>query len=115
MDVSALSSSGSQSGPAGGRFTAPAGLEVVNELGRGAQTVVYRVRRGGREYAMKVLVTAAGEDGSLEQFRREAALLACVGHPGVATVYDVGLVDGRPYLIMDLIAGQRLSDLIAAG
>jgi serine/threonine protein kinase len=62
-----------------------------------------------------VLVTTAGDDGSLVHFRREAALLACVGRPGIANVHDVGLVDGRPYLVMDLIAGRRLSDLIAAG
>ena len=38
-------------GTASGAFP---GLEVVGELGRGAETVVYRVRRGAEEYAVKL-------------------------------------------------------------
>src|SRR5262249_21269492 len=45
-------------------------------------------------------------------FRREAALLACVNHPGVVAVHEVGQVDGRPYLVMDLVGGQTLADLL---
>ncbi len=36
-------------------------LEVISQLGQGAQTVVYRVRRHGDEYALKVLPTSAAD------------------------------------------------------
>jgi serine/threonine protein kinase len=93
-----------------------AGLEVLGEIGHGAQAVVYRVRRGGREYAMKVLRLRGVDDESYAlAFRRETALLASIDAPGLARVHDVGVTDGRPYLLMDLIEGQQLSGLLGTG
>ncbi|GAA3385457.1 diguanylate cyclase [Cryptosporangium minutisporangium] len=110
---------------------ASAGYEVLGELGRGSRTVVYRVRRGDGVYAMKVArerlsddAAAVGPDGAEggvtadaaeRAFRREAALLACIAHPGLARVHEVGTADGRPYLVMDLVAGVRLTDVLAEG
>nr|WP_275941372.1 diguanylate cyclase [Planosporangium flavigriseum] len=89
-------------------------LEVLGEMGRGAQAIVYRVRRGGSQYAMKVLQPAGVDDeASALAFRREAALLASINDPGLARVHEVGVFDGRPYLLMDLIEGQRLSGLLS--
>jgi diguanylate cyclase (GGDEF)-like protein len=86
-------------------------VEVVEELGRGAQTAVYRARRSGVEYALKVLRhLTLGDESALVGFRREAALLARVNHPGVPQVFDVGLTGGHPYLALELIEGQPLSD-----
>ena len=101
--------------------------EVLGELGRGSRTVAYRVRRGNGVYAMKL--PRVGIDGadprdldgepvtsaSERAFRREAALLACLNHPGLARVHEVGLTDGRPYLVMDLVEGRRLTDVLADG
>ena len=91
-------------------------LEVLEELGRGAHTAVYRVRRASVEYALKVLhgVGPAG-DSVLAGFHREAALLARLNHPGVPKVYDVGLAHGRPYLVMELIDGKPLAERLHAG
>jgi hypothetical protein len=70
-----------------GRAGTPAvfgGLDVIEELGRGAHAVVYRVRRGESEYALKTLRTdTARSTGAAETVRREAGLLACVDHPAV--------------------------------
>src|SRR4029450_3032115 len=46
--------------------------------------------------------------------RGEVALLATVDHPSLARVHEVGVADGRPYLLMDLVQGQRLSALLGA-
>ena len=88
-------------------------MEIVAELGRGAHTTVYRVRRGGVDYALKMLQrpTADGERIAAA-FCREAALLARVDHPGVPKVYDVGFTDGRPYLVLELLAGRSLAELV---
>ncbi len=70
-----------------------AGMEVLEELGQGAQTVVYRARRQGVEYALKVLRRSGPDDErALTAFRREAALLACVDHPGLARIHEVELL-----------------------
>jgi diguanylate cyclase (GGDEF)-like protein len=102
-----------------------AGFEVLGAVGRGSHSVVYRVRRhaDGAEYALKLFSSGAappgsdpGADGSAGlALRREAALLATVNHPGVARVHEAGAIDGRPYLLLDLVEGRRLSDVLTAG
>jgi eukaryotic-like serine/threonine-protein kinase len=91
------------------------GLDIMAELGRGAHAVVYRVRRDDRDFALKLLLPSDDQVRATVAFRREAGLVACVNHPGVAHVHEVGEVDGRPYLVMDLIEGESLSRLIDDG
>ncbi len=92
-----------------------AGLEVMGVLGHGSRTVVHQVRRGDREYALKVLRTSAVDEESMRGFQREAALLACVNDPGIPRVHEVGIARGRPYLVMDLVAGRRLTEALTTG
>jgi diguanylate cyclase (GGDEF)-like protein len=91
------------------------GLEILAPLGHGSSAVVYRARRNGQDYALKLLRAAVVGDGAIEAFHREAALLACVTHPGLPRVHEVGLVRERAYLVMDLVEGERLSASLAAG
>jgi serine/threonine protein kinase len=78
--------------------------------------VVYRARRDGSDYALKLLRELAPDDTrTLTAFRREAALLACVDHPGLARVYEVGHSHGRPYLVMELVQGRPLAELLRQG
>ena len=94
------------------------GLEVVAELGRGARTVVHRVRRAadGHDYALKVLTGVVSDrEQAARAFRREAAVLACVDHPGVVGVHEVSVADGRPYLVMDLVEGETLRKALSRG
>ena len=92
-----------------------AGLEVLGELGRGDQAIVYRARRGGRYYAVKVLRRDdERHPTAVRDFHRQAAVLACVADPGLPRVHAAGATrDGSPYLVMDLIGGQRLDQRIA--
>ncbi|GII23096.1 diguanylate cyclase [Planosporangium mesophilum] len=91
-------------------------VEVISELGRGAETVVYRVRRHGVEYALKLLgAPGVDADRALAAVRREAALLGCVDHPLLPRIFEVGLADAGPYLILELIEGDPLSHALRAG
>jgi diguanylate cyclase (GGDEF)-like protein len=92
------------------------GVRFLGELGRGAYATVHRVERDGVHYALKVLdCPGPAGDAALVAFRREAALLARVNHPGVPKVFDVGLLNGRPYVAMELIEGQPLSERLREG
>lgn len=92
------------------------GVTVLGELGRGANAVTYRVRRDGRDWAMKVYARQAdGGRAALLSLRREAALLTWVDHPGLPGVHEVGEVDGHAYMIMDLVVGRSLAEVLAAG
>jgi diguanylate cyclase (GGDEF)-like protein len=92
-----------------------AGVEVLAEIGRGAHAVVYQVRHPTGEYALKVFLKTGLDEAKQLAFRREAALLTSVNHRAVARVHEVGVADGRPYLLMDLVTGQRLSHLLQSG
>jgi eukaryotic-like serine/threonine-protein kinase len=93
-----------------------AGLEVAEQLGSGARTVVYRARRAGVEYALKVR-TDPGLSGvrALREFRREAAMLACVDDPALPRIFEVGIAGDRPYLVLELVAGRPLDKVLLDG
>lgn len=92
------------------------GLHLGREIGRGVGSTVYRASRYGVDYAVKILDASPADPGRvLARFRREAALLAGVAHPQLPAVHEVGHLDGRPYLVMDLVDGRTLADLLRDG
>src|SRR5918996_1369374 len=91
------------------------GWGCASALGLGAHTAVHRAHRQGRDYAVKVLRDGSGGAAVLRAFRREAALLASVRHPGLPEVYEVGLAGTQPYLVMELLEGRSLRAALQAG
>src|SRR5690606_34669347 len=81
-------------------------------------SVVYRGLHRDRPVAVKVQKRAEGGDTdplSALEFRKEAAALARIHHRGLAEIMEVGEVDGRPYLVMELVEGRNLRSLIRDG
>jgi serine/threonine protein kinase len=93
---------------------------VVEFLGEGGMGTVFEVEHIAltRRYALKVLRTKVIERdaGAAQKFLREARTAARVRHTNIVDVVDFGyLLDGRPYFVMELLEGQSLADLVAAG
>lgn len=91
---------------------------VDGEILRTRTVVVYRARHAklGRTVAIKVLAEATGLRGADTAFVREAQILDRLRHPGVARVYDCGVLDdGRPWFACDQLVGPTLAEAIAAG
>jgi len=66
-----------------------------------------------REVAVKLLRREYADDaGFVERFRAEARHAASLTHPGIASVYDYGEIDGSAYLVMELVPGQPLSTIL---
>ncbi|MCO8274122.1 diguanylate cyclase [Actinoplanes sp. TRM 88003] len=86
---------------------------MISELGRGTGTAVYRVRRHGAEYALKVL--SSPDRNTLTAVRREAALLGCVGHPLLPRIYEVGETVVGPYLVLEYVEGVSLAQALRRG
>jgi eukaryotic-like serine/threonine-protein kinase len=92
--------------------------EVVSLLGAGGMAEVYRAKdtRLGREVAIKVVSEALGGDAAfLERFEREGKLAASLSHPNVVALHDVGLHEGKPYFVTELLQGETLRDRLAKG
>jgi serine/threonine-protein kinase len=89
--------------------------QVSERIGRGGMASVFRAYDPGidRVLAIKFLHTAYCEDeGYRARFLREARAAGMLSHPNIVTVYDVGEIQGRPYMAMEMIEGEALNDLI---
>ncbi len=89
-----------------------AGFEILGELGRGSNGVVYRARqiKLDREVALKILpVGRDTEDGYVENFFREARAAAKLSHPSIVMAFDAGVSEeGIYFFAMELINGESL-------
>jgi len=75
-----------------------------------------RDRRIGRDVAVKVLPESFVEgDERLWRFEQEARAAGALNHPGLVTIFDVGTMNGAPYIVMELLEGQTLRDAIGDG
>jgi hypothetical protein len=84
---------------------------VLGELGSGGQADVYRVidPELGRNLVLKLSRQYAREgDGRRDALFAEGRLLAELDHPGLLRVFDVGVYDGRPYLVLEHVSGRNL-------
>ncbi|MFD9869281.1 protein kinase [Streptomyces niveus] len=91
---------------------------LLRQLGRGGMGVVHEAEdtRLARRVAVKVLTSVVGlaeDDEGRERFLREAQALARIDHPGVVTLYDMGVVDGTPFFVMQVLDGLNLAELVA--
>ena len=86
-------------------------------LGVGGMGEVYHARdaRLGRRVAVKVIPAIFATDRErLRRFEQEARAAAALNHPGVLAVYDVGVHEGAPYLVTELLEGVSLRDKLDA-
>ena len=92
--------------------------EIVAPLGAGGMGEVYRAHdtRLKREVAIKVLPPSFSADPDrLRRFELEAEATGRLNHPNILAIYDVGTHDGAPYVVSELLEGETLRDLLAAG
>jgi len=91
-------------------------FEVLGELGRGSNGIVYAARQRllEREVALKVPLPAAltGDDTLLARFVREARIQSGLTSPYVVAVYDIRRVGAHSFLIMELVNGYSVRDLL---
>jgi serine/threonine-protein kinase len=88
---------------------------VLGELGRGGMAVVYRARDEalGREVALKFLPDEMAQDQMfMSFFQREARAAASLNHPNIVTIYDVGMLDSRAFISMELVDGASLETVL---
>lgn len=73
---------------------------------------VYEVHDGPARRALKLMSPSGHSEETLSRFQREIHTLARIAHPNIATLYDWGSFDGRPWYVMELVEGVDLRVLV---
>lgn len=93
----------------GGRYT------IIEEVGKGGMANVYKAKCNvlNRIVAVKMLRTdLEGGDEFVNRFNAEAQSAACLAHPNIVSIYDVGEENGLYYIVMEYIEGITLKEYI---
>ena len=86
--------------------------ELVSLLGTGGMGEVYRAldTQLSRHVAIKFLSTDLANASARRRFQQEAQMASALNHPHILTVHEAGEVDGRQYLVTELVDGGTLAD-----
>jgi serine/threonine protein kinase/Tfp pilus assembly protein PilF len=87
-------------------------------ISRGGMGAVFEATQLGldRAVAVKMLLPALSRDEKMqERFRREARSAASLRHPNIIQIYDYGISDHGPYIVMELVQGQSLRQILKGG
>ena len=90
------------------------GYRIVEAIGKGGTSVVYRAEhiRLGRAAALKLLAPSLGQADYRERFLRESKLAASLDHPNIVPVYDAGEEGDLLYIAMACVDGSDLKAVL---
>ncbi len=121
---SGLNAPASEAGAPGSWYGMRAGAELGGRyrierlISRGGMGAVFEATQLGldRAVAIKLLLPSLSRDEKMrERFRREARSAASLRHPNIIQIYDYGISDHGPYIVMELARGKSLRQLLSQG
>jgi serine/threonine-protein kinase len=89
--------------------------ELVEKLGEGGFGVVYKARHSVTRHPVAIKILTAQPETHPEvalRFRREASIGNEIDHDNIVRALDFGEVDGRPYLVLELLDGMSLAEAV---
>jgi serine/threonine protein kinase/tetratricopeptide (TPR) repeat protein len=88
-------------------------FRVIRKLGEGGMGVVYvaeQTRPVRRQVAIKLVKSGVDSKEVIARFHAERQALALMNHKNIAQILDAGVFEGRPYFVMELIAGIPITE-----
>ena len=89
--------------------------KVIDLIGEGATSRVYRVERDSKTYALKMMKGDGRDAEALRRFHRETATVARFDCENLIKVFESGEAEGSPYILMELVEGQDLRKTLSGG
>jgi WD40 repeat protein/tRNA A-37 threonylcarbamoyl transferase component Bud32 len=93
-----------------------AGYEILEQIGRGGMSVVYKARQAHPSRVVALKMILIGANAGIEErtrFLAEADALACLQHPDIVQVHEVGEHEGQPFLSLEYVGGGNLAQRAA--
>ncbi len=93
--------------------------EILEQIGSGGMGEVYRARdtRLGREVAIKTVLLhdRHSQAEALTRFELEARSASALNHPNIVTIYELGCVEDKHFIAMELVRGETVRQLLVSG
>ncbi|QIB66057.1 serine/threonine-protein kinase [Kineobactrum salinum] len=92
--------------------------QVQEHIGEGGMAHVYKAFDPSinRTVALKILKAEhCADEEHNNRFLREGKAAGALTHPNIVTIYDVGSLEGAPYIMMELLEGESLGDILQQG
>jgi len=88
---------------------------IQRMIGHGGMGDVYEAMRAEGDYEQRVAIKLLQRDASaqIERFQAERQILARLEHSGIARLYDGGVTDGRPFMVMEFVEGLPITEYCA--
>lgn len=89
--------------------------QIQRVIGHGGMGDVYEAARVDGDFEQRVAVKLLQRDGAaqMERFQAERQILARLEHSGIARLYDGGVNDGRPFMVMEFVQGVPITEYCA--
>jgi serine/threonine protein kinase len=91
---------------------------IVSKIGEGGMGVVYRARdtRLERDVAIKILPASLSKNTDrLNRFEQESRAAGSLNHPNILVIHDIGMHQGEPYMVSELLEGETLRKRMDGG
>ncbi len=85
---------------------------VVREIGRGGMGAVYLAAREGfhQQVALKIIKRGMDTEAIVRRFVQERDVLASLNHPNIGRLLDGGTTDGLPFIAMEYVEGETITE-----
>lgn len=90
------------------------GCRIVEEIGTGGMGSVFKAidESLSRPVAIKIMHQSSNQKIAITRFRREAAAIAKLDHPGIIKIFSFGEYKGSPFFIMEHVEGWSIKDFV---